>query len=127
MKMILKTVLAALFFLPVSLMAQSELVGTWNLTLSGENGESMMLKVKLSDDGTYTVDFGGDGTVEINGKYSLKDSQITLEDTSGEYACPASKGVYKYTVDETNLKLERISDTCEGRGGPTGIMAMTRM
>ncbi|GJM34345.1 MAG: hypothetical protein DHS20C18_33460 [Saprospiraceae bacterium] len=114
------------FALPLSLMAQSSHVGDWQTKIPAEDGTMLALKVSLSADGTFAVDFGNNGTIEINGKYEVSDNQITIQDISGPNSCTTGKGVYKLDVSETTMTMTRISDGCEGRGGPDGVMAWTR-
>ncbi len=82
------------------------------------------VNVNLSEDGTYTVDFGADGTLDIKGKYTVESGKITIQDTEGS-DCTA-QGVYTLKVEGTTLTMTRLSDGCTGRGGPDGVMTMQR-
>ncbi|MBR9920711.1 MAG: hypothetical protein GYB31_07705 [Bacteroidetes bacterium] len=114
-------VLLALFLCPIGLIAQ-DITGTWLTDIPGpEEGSTMTVNLTIAD-GTYQVDFGDDGQVEINGKYELEDSQITVWDIDGEgNSCKGVKGVYNFEVSETDLIMTRVSDPCENRGGPDGM------
>ncbi len=103
------------------------MVGDWSAKGADENGNPMTFKVSLKADGTYTVDFGADGTVEIEGKYTIAGNQMTIEDTGGPAACNAGKGVYTFELTETTNTLTLVSDPCEGRGGPDGKIMFTRL
>jgi len=127
MNAVLRIALAIVFFVPVSLTAQS-MVGTWMMTGETPDGQKMEVKLEFSDDGTYTVDVGNDGNVDVTGASSVDGDQMTIWDTSGEYSCPSDmKGVYTYSfLDENTLQMKRVKDACEGRGGPEGMMVFKR-
>lgn len=107
------------------LTAQSTLSGNWQMTVPTEDGGTMKVYLSFGADNTYSVDLAGDGTTDIKGKYELKDGQLTIQDNGGPEAC-TGKGLYKVETTETLLKMTRISDPCEGRGGPAGVMEFSR-
>ena len=115
--------LAAIAMLPFGLMAQSP-VGSWKMSVPDENGKMTPLKVDISADGTYAVDFGADGTVENKGKYTVEGEKMTIQDTEGS-DCTA-QGVYTLKIEGDTLTMTRVSDGCDGRGGPDGVMTMQR-
>lgn len=119
--------LGLLFCLPFTVLAQNSIVGDWKMQIPDDQGNMMTLKVSMKADNTYAVDFGADGSVEINGKYTIEGDQMTIEDTSGPNACPNQKGVYKIVVTDTTNTMTKVSDACEGRSGPEGKMVFTRM
>ena len=93
-----------------------ELAGNWTMQVPGpEEGTMVDLLLTMMDDGTFHVDFGIDGAVEIKGAYELDGDQITIWETEAVegMGCGPTKGVYSYTVSETTLDLARISDDCE--------------
>ncbi len=118
-----RLMLALLFLLPFSLTAQGP-VGAWRFNVPDNEGNMIPVQVNITDSGTYAVDFGIDGTVEINGKYTVEKDQMTIQDNEGS-ECTA-KGVYKFSVDGNTLTMTRVSDGCENRGGPDGVMKMER-
>lgn len=114
---------ALLFVLPFTGFAQASLVGNW--TAQGrpdEQGKPMPLTVVMKADGTYTVDFGADGKIDVEGKYTIEGDQITLEDN----VCVGKKGVFKMMVTETTSTLTVVDDPCE-RSGPPGKIVLTRV
>jgi hypothetical protein len=115
-------VLAALA-LPAGLLAQSP-VGEWKASGATPEGETWMFQVSIKADNTYTVDFGADGQVEIKGAYSISGDQITVQDVEGSDC--TGKGVYQFAVEGDNLTMTKVSDACEGRSGPEGVMRMTK-
>lgn len=116
--------LSCLFF-SFAIQAQ-DLEGKWKSEVPTDEGTLIILLVMDSDD-TYTVDLGGDGTIDIYGEFSVDGDEIFITDTEGPEACPDETGVYKFTVSDTEFLMERVSDPCEGRGGPEGKMAFKRM
>lgn len=126
----MKNILLFLVCMALSLGAFSQsLVGNWTIDVPDKDGNMVPLKLTIVDNGTYTVDFRMDGEVEVNGQYEVAGDQITIWDTDGGAGgCEAgAKGVYTIAVTDTELKMTRVSDECETRGGPDGVMTMTRM
>jgi len=70
----------AVLLSPLSLMAQSP-VGSWKLSVPDATGTMIPLKVTMSDQGTFTLDFGADGVVETKGKYTLEGTKMTIQET----------------------------------------------
>lgn len=106
--------------LTVSLSAQS-VTGKWSSEFPSDQG-TMTLVVEIKADGTYALDWGNDGTIEVTGKYTDKDGKMTINDDSD---C-RGKGVYSYTVTDKTLTMTRVSDECPERGGPEGKMVFQR-
>lgn len=123
MKTLQHLILLLCFCLPFGLAAQS-IEGSWSTQVPDGQGGMMTLKVTM-DNGSYAVDFGADGNIEINGKYEISGDQVTIQDTGGPNACNG-KGVYKLEISSTAMKMTRVSDECPDRGGPEGVMSWTR-
>ncbi len=85
----------------------------------------MKIYLSFGAGNTYSVDLGADGTADINGKYEISNGQLSIQDNGGPEAC-TGKGIYKLETSEKTLKMTRISDPCEGRGGPAGVMEFSR-
>lgn len=126
MKYVIRIVAFLCFAFPLSLSAQNSPVGNWKLTVPTENGGTMDVKVSIKSDGTYTVDFGMDGNVEVNGEYKLNGNNMTIKDVSGADSC-SHEGVYSFEVTDSSLKMTRVSDPCENRGGPDGVMMFSKV
>ena len=127
MKSLIFTCLLA-FCASFTIQAQASLSGDWKMSVTNPEGETFTAKLTIKDNGKYLVDLGIDGTADVRGSYTLDGNQITISDSEGTNACPPDKkGVYKYRVSATALEMEKISDECEGRGGPEGKMSFTRM
>ena len=113
------------FSLSSGLFAQSGPVGEWKAMIPADDkGNMMPMHVSIKADNTYAIDFGGDGTVEIKGVYSEKDGQLIIQDNEGSEC--TGKGVYTYEVTADGLTMTKVSDECEGRGGPEGKMVFDR-
>ena len=117
---------ALVLILPLFMFAQRSLEGSWTTTFPGQDGSAVVAKLVIGEDGTYTVDFGADGQVEINGTYKTDGNQIIIRDMGeGPDACNG-KGVYNFTVDDVAMVMERVSDECPNRGGEAGRMEFKR-
>ena len=112
------------FCISTSLSAQSEVVGEWKTMVPGEEGKMIPLHVTIKADNIYWLDFGGDGDIEVTGMYQAKDGQIQIQDVEGSDC--TGKGVYAFKVDDEGMTMTRVSDECEGRGGPEGKMVFSR-
>ena len=123
MKTIHRLILVLLLFLPLGLMAQS-IAGTWKMSVPADDGSMMTLQANISADGTYALDWGADGSIEVKGKYTAENGKMTVQDTEGA-ECTA-QGVYNYKIEGNTLTMTRVSDGCPNRGGPEGVMSMTR-
>lgn len=113
----------ALLLSPLSLMAQSP-VGTWKLPVPDGSGNMITLKVNISAEGTFTLDVGDDGTIETKGKYSMDGAKMTIQETEGTEC--TGVGVYTLKVEGDTMTMTRVSDACEGRGGPEGVMVLKK-
>lgn len=123
MKSLQRSILLLCFCLPLGLAAQS-IEGSWKTQIPDGQGGMIPMKVTL-ENGTYAVDMGMDGSIEINGKYEISGDQMTIQDTGGANACNG-KGVYKVEVSDKAMKMTRVSDACPERGGPEGVMSWTK-
>lgn len=123
----MKNVLVGLLFCsPLIGFAQAATVGDWRSSTVDEKGNPATFKVSLKADGTYAVDFEEDGTIDIEGKYSIEGDQMTIEDTGGPAACKDGKGTYKFVTTETTNTLTEVTDPCD-RSGPAGKIVFTRI
>lgn len=123
MKALTPLFLILLAILPFGLTAQNP-VGAWKMSVPDENGKMTPLKVDISADGTYAVDFGADGTIENKGKYTLDGGKMTIQDTEGSDC--TEQGVYTLKIEGDTMTMTRVSDGCANRGGPEGVMTMQR-
>jgi hypothetical protein len=123
MKALFPLFLACMVMLPFGLMAQSP-VGSWKMSVPDDSGKMTPLKVDISADGSYAVDFGADGVVENKGKYTVEGGKMTIQDT--ECSDCTAQGVYTLKIEGDTLTMTRVSDGCAGRGGPDGVMTMQR-
>jgi len=99
-------------------------MGTWTWTGQDQDGNDMPMAMTFKGDNTYQIDFGGDGTVELHGKFTFADGLMTIADEVGD--CKGAKGVYKFTVNGDSATAEMVSDECEPRGQGSAKMTLTR-
>jgi hypothetical protein len=69
-------------------------------------------EITFNDDQTHTV--SADGKVVVKGSYTVTEDQIVITDKEGDFACPGA-GKYKWKVEGTSLKFEKVEDDCDGR------------
>lgn len=123
MKTFFCSMLTLMIMLPLGLMAQSP-VGNWKMSIPDEKGNMIPLKVDISADGTYSLDFGADGVIDGRGNYTLEGGKMTVQDTEGSDC--KEKGVYALKIEGDMLTMTRESDGCANRGGPDGVMTMQK-
>lgn len=123
MKVLFFLVLTFAVTLSSDLMAQDPF-GNWKMSVPDQNGVMIPLAVVIAADGTYTIDFGADGTIETKGKHLEDGNKITIRDIEGTDCTEA--GVYTFKIEGDTMTMTRVSDSCPGRGGPEGIMTMRR-
>ncbi|MEM1324653.1 MAG: lipocalin family protein [Bacteroidota bacterium] len=117
---------ALLFFVstPFFLSAQS-IVGDWLIDSQTADGTPTQDIFSMKADGTFTVDFGSDGKVDVLGTYTINGDQITIQDTPKESPCYGKKGIYEFKVEGDIMTGKMISDECELRRS-NRPMKMTR-
>ena len=69
-------------------------------------------EITFNDDKTHTV--STDGKVVVKGSYTVTEDQIVITDKEGDFACQGP-GKYKWKVEGTSLKFEKVEDECDGR------------
>lgn len=109
-------------FMTVSISAQS-VIGKWKFEFQTDNG-TLVMSADIKADGTYALDMGNDGSVEMTGKYTVSGDTFTIQDDGGDCT---GKGVYNISFAGDKMTMTRISDECANRGGPEGKMTSTRM
>ncbi len=87
-----------------------DIVGKWMFVTPGWKAA-----MDIKADGSYTVDLGNDGQLDVKGNYSVADGVVTFIDSSGDMSCPGVEGKYKFSVAEGVMTAELISDECKGR------------
>ncbi len=91
--------LLILFTLPADLMGQS-LTGSWKIEGADPEGNAFIIKAQMTEDGTYSLDWGNDGKVEVKGTFTVEGDQVTIQDTEGNEC--KGKGVYRWPLPTTN-------------------------
>src|SRR5580704_10676171 len=71
------------------------------------------LTIHYLKDTFYVTNRAGDMLVRSTLKISKDTMSIT--DFDGQYMCPQSDGVYKYSISGDNLSFTLVSDACDGR------------
>lgn len=116
MKKLLFMSLVCLFFSATAFSQTSAIEGAWTGQVTGQDGQPVKVKMVITDN-AYSLDFGMDGVVEINGSYLLDGDQVTVWDTDEKGGCPPDKkGVYKYAVVNDTVTFTKVTDACPQRG-----------
>jgi len=113
------------FLLTFSITAQS-VVGDWQMSVTNPEGQTMTIKLSISEGSSFTVDLGNDGSIDVNGEYQLEGDQMTIKGVSGPAVQCQEAGIYKVEITADTLKMTRVSDPCQERGGPEGVMEFKR-
>jgi hypothetical protein len=112
-----------LLFTPFFLQAQ-DFVGSWTMSGTTPEGQTITNTITFKADGKLTVDFGSDGQVEVNATYTQKGNQVSFSDTSKESDCYGKVGVYNVSVSGDTFTAVLVSDPCDARRADK--MVMTR-
>jgi hypothetical protein len=92
-------------------------IGTWKTKIAATKVHGRPI------DGTWTVDFKSNrytvtwnGKTVLHGDYTVKGSDMSLTDKSGEVKCPGT-GKYSFKENGTKLTFKKIKDStaCAGR------------
>ena len=101
----------------IKLNAQSLVNTAWKGFFADPINDTLTLHYQK--DTFYVTNTNGDMLVRSVLKIS-KDT-MTVTDFDGQYMCPQSDGVYKYSINGDNLSFVLVSDPCDGRNGITQI------
>jgi hypothetical protein len=101
----------------VKLNAQSLVNTSWKGFFGDPINDTLTLH--FQKDTFFVSNANGDAVVRSILKIS-KDT-MTITDFDGQYMCPQSDGVYKYSIDGDNLGFTLVTDGCEGRNAITQI------
>jgi hypothetical protein len=106
------------------------IVGTWLGDTDVSNFTPLFSgypKLVINGNGTYSIDFDSNGTVEVAGTYTWSGSDLAMQDTSGSEACLGAGTAGTYTPDlytsggSSSLSLmEQGTDPCAGRSAMLG-------
>ncbi|MEL6356586.1 MAG: lipocalin family protein [Bacteroidota bacterium] len=112
-----------LFLLAPAFMSAQSVVGAWKIAdVPTDDGGTTTVTLTFTDAGTYTVDFGSDGSAENNGTYTIDGDKISVKDVG----CGDAVGVWQFSISGNTMTTTAIDEPCEGRKGP-GSMTMTKI
>ena len=101
----------------INLKAQSLVNTAWKGYFGDPINDTLTLHYQK--DTFYVTNTNGDMIVRSVLKIS-KDT-MTVTDFDGQYMCPQSDGVYKYTINGDNLNFVLVTDPRDGRNAITQI------
>ena len=106
-----KIILLFLILFGVSLFSTAQLTGN-KFKLSMEQMGTFYLEFK---DGIYELT-NPMGDVAVKGNHEITENIIQFVDKERQMACPENQvGKYRFTLNNNELKMELIEDSCTGR------------
>lgn len=97
--------------------ADTSLAGAW-IT----RGPEAVARLTITDAGAYTIDFDGDGRLDVAGTMTAAGDTVVIDDIGGPLACP-NTGRYTARVGPGYaLRLTALDDPCEGRRTLVGFV-----
>ena len=105
----------AVCFSATSVTAQS-LIGDWKFEVPMPDGSLMPATASISEEGTFSYDFGMDGVVETTGSYRVEGNELILSNRRGAMGgCPEdSEAIYSFEIKGEQIVLTLIEDDCPG-------------
>lgn len=93
-----------------SLQRNAALLGTWVI----DGGTAPVLTFK--EPGLFHVDIDGNGTSTVDGIYLIEGDVVIFRNTSADHCTQSAvDGVYKYSLNASQLTFQLMRDTCEPR------------
>lgn len=91
---------------------QNKITGTWQFK-DLVNGQQ---KLKFLKDGTYQLDFDGDGKKDIWGLYRQSQDWIIMNDIGGDFVFDCGQqGAYTFKITDDVLTFRQMGDQCQSR------------
>ncbi len=86
--------------------------GVWKFK-DPANGPQKLIFLK---DGTYHLDFDGDGQKDIWGEYRLSQDWVIMNDVGGDFVFDCGQqGAYSYRIVDDVLTFRMMADQCPSR------------
>lgn len=118
----LKLTLLFLFLAAPFFLTAQDYLGSWNMAGVAPDGTKVTNTVTMNADGTMTVDFGSDGTIEVRSTYSVSDGVVSMTDSSKESPCHGMTGKYRLAVSGNTMTAKLIEDPCDARRSDQIVM-----
>ena len=97
--------------------SSKRITGSWQFTDSA-NGPQ---KLSFAKDGTYQLDFDGDGKKDIWGLYRISQNWIIMNDIGGDFVFDCGQqGAYSYRIANDVLTFRIMADQCPSRSQAMG-------
>ena len=95
-----------------------KITGSWKFQ-DPNNGPQKLTFLK---NGTYELDFDGDGNRDIWGLYKIAQDWLILKDVGGDFVFDCSQqGAYTYRIENDVLTLMMVGDQCPSRSQAMGM------
>lgn len=109
------TTLIVLFLVVPFFLGAQDYLGTWSMPGLAEDGSKITNTVTISKDGSMTVDFASDGTVEVRSTYTVTDGVVSMTDSGKESPCYGIVGKYRLAVSGDTMTATLVDDPCDVR------------
>lgn len=91
---------------------RQKIVGKWKFK-DPANGPQNLSFLK---NGTYELDFDGDGNKDIWGAYRISQDWIIMNDVGGDFVFDCGQqGAYKFNIEEGVMSFTLMADQCPSR------------
>ena len=89
-----------------------KITGSWKFKDSNDGPQ----KITFLKDGTYNLDFDGDGKRDIWGSYRISQDWIILNDVGGDFVFDCGQqGAYSFRINDDILTFTMMADQCPSR------------
>ena len=91
---------------------KDKITGSWQFK-DPVNG---IQRLKFLRDGTYQLDFNGDGKKDIWGEYRLSQDWLIMNDVGGDFVFDCGQqGAYRFDITNDVLTFRLMGDQCQSR------------
>lgn len=99
---------------PESTIAGSTLTTTVSREAAGADTMSTgSFEIALADDSTFQV--RQDGSVVVEGRYTIDGDRITFTDEIGDQLCEPPSGTYRWSLEGDQVTMSPVEDACSPR------------
>lgn len=122
-----KLIIAAFMLLTPFFMSAQPMLGDW--LADGETPEGVAVKNKVSfqKGGKMLLDFGNDGTTDVECVYTVKGNQFTMKAITAGDPCGDTVGTWEFRIEGDTFYGKPVDEPCDLRRGDGKGGTMTRV
>jgi hypothetical protein len=120
-------IIAAFILLTPFFMSAQPILGDWLTDAETAEGVAVKNKLSFKKGGEMLVDFGNDGTTDVECVYTVKGNQITIQAITAGDPCGDTIGTWEFKVEGDLIYTKPIDEPCEERRGDGSGLTMTRV